>query len=230
MVKGKPFYLDAGNYVEISVYDNGCGIPEKNLYRIFKPFYSTRIKNEGVGLGLFIAYNIVNDMNGQIYVDSRLGEFTEIFIYLPVKEEKLMELNAKPKKGIFMEGKQTHPAVLIVDDEYNIRSMMQEIMEVYNLKVYTAGNGREGVGVFQQHQSEIDLVILDMVMPVMDGPATFDEIRKMNPEQKIFIISGYSQREDLEEMLRKGAVGFMRKPFQLKEIVNQIKKVLNLKD
>ncbi|MEJ2635729.1 MAG: response regulator [Calditrichia bacterium] len=228
LVDSKPFFIKSGDYLELCIADNGCGIPENSIHQVFKPFYSTRIKNEGVGLGLFIAYNIVKDMQGQIHIESKFEEFTKVFAYLPVKEETSMEVRELENETISKEVKKIRPTILVVDDEYNIRSMMREIMEMSGFKVYTAGNGRDGVDVYQRHQAEIDLVILDMVMPVMDGRAAFEEIKKIKKDQKIYIISGYSQREDLEDMLKKGAVGFMRKPFQVKEIVSKIKEILKI--
>ncbi|GAB4334014.1 MAG: hypothetical protein Kow0037_12440 [Calditrichia bacterium] len=229
LLPGTTFYLPEGEYMELAIWDNGAGISDKSIGQIMKPFYSTRIKNEGVGLGLFIAYNIVKDMKGEIFVKSKLNEFTSVHIYLPVKEMTKMEPLAVPQVEEEKPAAKV-PTVLVVDDEYNIRSMMKEIMEMNGFKVYTAGNGRDGVDVYQRRQSEIDLVILDMVMPVMDGRAAFIEIKKINPNQKIFIISGYSQREDLDEILRKGAVGFMRKPFQVNEIATKVKEILNIKE
>jgi len=230
LVDGKPFYLKKGRYIEIWVWDNGIGIPEKSLNQIFKPFYSTRIKNEGVGLELFIAYNLIKDMKGYIFLDSKVDQHTAVYLYWPFREEKDMGTRTAE---LIKEEKKSHikPAtVLVVDDEYNIRSMMKEIMEMSGLKVFTAGDGRAGVDIYQQHKKEIDLIIMDMVMPIMDGRAAFNEIRKINPKQKIFIISGYSQREDLEDIMENGAVGFLRKPFQVKEIIEKVQEILNLKN
>lgn len=229
-----PFYLNKGEYIELTVFDNGVGIPDKILAQVFKPFYSTKIKNEGVGLGLFIAYNIVKDMSGQIFIESRNGEFTSVYVYLPIKEEPSMPIY-EVEKAAFVETEQEkkeklRPTLLVVDDEYNIRSMMKEIMEMYGFKVLTAGNGQEGVDIYKKHQNEIDLVILDMLMPVMDGRAAFNEIIRENPKQKVFIISGYSQKEDLEDILEKGAIGYMRKPFKVGEIVNKVKEIMNIRD
>ncbi|OPX32749.1 hypothetical protein B1H10_07080 [candidate division KSB1 bacterium 4484_188] len=215
ILRGKKFYLPAGEYAELCIRDNGSGISEQSLPQVFKPFYSTKIKNEGVGLGLFIAYNIVKDMKGEIFIDSKIGEYTAVYVYLPIRQKKPVETPVVETEKKTRASKKTQPTILVVDDEYNIRSMMKEIMEMYGFKVYTAGNGRDGVDVYLRRKDEIDLVILDMVMPVMDGRAAFIEIKKINPKQKIFIISGYSQREDLDEILREGADGFMRKPFQV---------------
>jgi CheY-like chemotaxis protein len=230
VVDGKPFYLKKGKFIEICVWDNGIGIPEKSLTQVLKPFYSTRIKNEGVGLELFIAYNLIKEMKGYIFLDSKVDQYTAVYLYWPFREEREMgprtiELPKEEKKS---HAKQA--TVLVVDDEYNIRSMMKEIMEMSGLRVFTAGNGRAGVDIYQRHKKEIDLIIMDMVMPIMDGRAAFNEIRKINPKQKIFIISGYSQREDLEDILENGAVGFLRKPFQVKDIIEKIQEILHIKN
>ncbi len=230
LINHKPFYLKKGDYIELCVWDNGIGIPEKSITEVLKPFYSTRIKNEGVGLELFIAYNLVKDMKGAIFMDSEVEKFTAAHVYLPFKEEKSMTTRTieveKPQPQI----QPKKATVLVVDDEYNIRSMMKEIMEMSGFKVFTAGNGRDGIDIYQRYKSDIDLIIMDMVMPVMDGRAAFNEIRKINPDQKIFIISGYTQREDLEDILDNGAVGFLRKPFQVKEIVEKVQEILKTKN
>lgn len=226
LINGKTFYLEKGEYVELCVRDNGVGIPPNSIMQVLKPFYSTRVKNEGVGLELFIAYNLVKDMKGHIFFDSQLDKYTAVYIYLPFREEDKMQTTVREKVEISQDALVKKPTILVVDDEYNIRSMMREIMEMSGLKVFTAGNGKDGVETFKKNREIIDLIIMDMVMPVMDGREAFSEIKKIDPDQKIFIISGYSQREDLEDMLDKGAVGFMRKPFQVKEIVNRVKQIL----
>ena len=220
------FYLKKGSYLELCVRDNGIGIPSKSLMQVLKPFYSTRVKNEGVGLELFIAYNIVKEMKGQIFIDSEIDKYTAVYIYLPFKEEDKMRTATYEKIDHKRELVVQRPTILVVDDEYNIRSMMREIMEMSGLKVFTAGNGKDGVEMYKKYRDDIDLIIMDMVMPIMDGREAFLEIKKIDPQQKIFIISGYSQREDLEDMLEKGAVGFLRKPFQVKEIVSKVKEIL----
>jgi CheY-like chemotaxis protein len=192
-----------------------------------KPFYSTRIKNEGVGLGLFIAYNLIKDMNGHIVINSQLDHYTEVSLFLPFREEKEMETPGPSVEKLMPKTQPKQATVLVVDDEYNIRSMMKEIMEMSGLKVFTAGNGQDGVEIYKRNRKDIDLIIMDMVMPVMDGREAFKQIRKLNPDQKIFIISGYSQREDMEDLLDNGAVGFMRKPFQVREIVDKINEILS---
>ena len=210
--------------MELFVEDNGMGIDERVLPQIFKPFFSTKIRNEGVGLGLYIAYNIVKDMEGQIFVESQSGKGTKFFIYIPYKDESEMQQILPGMEEVV---KEKTPTLLIVDDEYNIRSMLKEVFEMNGFSVYTAANGQEGVDIYREHLLEIDLVILDMVMPIMDGKKAFYEIKKMKDDQKVIIISGYAQREDLQEILRKGALAFMSKPFQIDAIVAKVKECLN---
>jgi len=224
LVKPHLFYLRKGTYVELFVEDNGMGIDERVLPQIFKPFFSTKIRNEGVGLGLYIAYNIVKDMEGQIFVESQSGKGTKFFIYIPYKDESEMQQILPGMEEVV---KEKTPTLLIVDDEYNIRSMLKEVFEMNGFSVYTAANGQEGVDIYREHLLEIDLVILDMVMPIMDGKKAFYEIKKMKDDQKVIIISGYAQREDLQEILRKGALAFMSKPFQIDAIVAKVKECLN---
>jgi CheY-like chemotaxis protein len=163
-------------------------------------------------------------------MDSEVDKYTAAHVYLPFKEEKSMATRTVEVEKPQPEVQPQKATVLVVDDEYNIRSMMKEIMEMSGFKVLTAGNGRDGIDIYQRYKNEIDLIIMDMVMPVMDGRAAFNEIRKINPDQKIFIISGYTQREDLEDILENGAVGFLRKPFQVKEIVEKVQEILKTRN
>ncbi|MFQ5584219.1 MAG: response regulator, partial [Calditrichia bacterium] len=217
------FYLKKGKYVELAFEDNGMGIDERILPQIFKPFFSTKIRNEGVGLGLYVAYNIVKDLEGEIFVESKPGVKTVFYVYIPAKEEFDMETILPGMAEAIVE---KSPTILVVDDEFNIRSMLKEVFEMNGFSVYTAANGEEGVGIFREHTDEIDLIILDMVMPVMDGKRAFLEIQKIKKGQKIIIISGYAQRDDLQEILNKGALAFMSKPFQIDAIVEKVNECL----
>lgn len=218
------FYLQEGTYVEIQFSDNGMGIDPRFLPHIFKPFFSTKVKNEGVGLGLFIAYHIVRDLKGEIFVKSKPNQGASFFIYLPIKGEREMH---KMLPGMEEVLNQNPPAILVVDDEYNIRSMLKEILEMNGFLVYTAANGQEALNIFKKHHSEIELIVLDMVMPIMDGRQTFSEIKRLKPDQRFIIVSGYAEQRDLQEMLKKGAQAYLKKPFQIQEILNQVKTVLD---
>lgn len=221
LLRPEMIYLPRGKYVEIIFEDNGTGIDPRILPQIFKPFFSTKIRNEGIGLGLFVAYNIVRDLEGEIFVRSKRNEYTKFFIYIPCRGDLEMQ---EVLPGMAEAIKERSPTILVIDDEFNIRSMLKEVLEMNGYYVYTAANGREGLDIFKNHASQIDLIILDMVMPVMDGKQAFREIQKFKKNQKVIIISGYAKKDDLREILDKGALAFMSKPFQIESIVEKVTK------
>lgn len=221
------FVLSHGHYIELLVEDNGSGIAAAARPHVFKPFFSNKIKNEGLGLGLYVAYNIVKDMRGEIFLKSEVDAFTRFYIYLPVKmaeKSQSTELSPPLKNGHAKKAQ----AILVIDDEYSIRSVLQEVLEMQGFTVFSAANGREGVDLFQANSGQIDLVLLDMVMPEMDGKTAFKTIREIKPDQKFIIMSGYSKQEDILEISGNGnAPPFMGKPFQIKEILKEIQAILH---
>ena len=223
LLKPNMIFLNKGKYAEIIFEDNGMGIDSRILPQIFKPFFSTKIRNDGIGLGLFVAYNIARDLEGEIFVRSKQNEYTKFFVYVPYKGDIEMQ---EVLPGMAEAIKERSPTVLVVDDEFNIRSMLKEVLEMNGYNVFTAANGQEGIDIFRKNTSQIDLIILDMVMPVMDGKQAFLEIKKLKKSQKVIIISGYAKKDDLREILNKGALAFMSKPFQIDSIVKKVKEFL----
>jgi len=226
LLKPNMFFLERGKYIELVFSDDGIGIDSRVLPQVFKPFFSTKIRNDDIGLGLFIAYNIVKDLEGEIFVNSKQKEYTKVFIYIPYKGDLEMQ---EILPGMAEAIKEKVRTILVVDDEFNIRSMLKEVFEMNGYYVFTAANGKEGLEIYMKHTDQIDLVILDMVMPVMDGKTTFEEIQKIDKDQKIIIISGYAKKEDLREILDKGALAFMSKPFQIESIVENVARYLSSK-
>lgn len=216
------FFLPAGSYVELCVEDYGCGIDPAHLKHIFKPFFSTKIKNDGLGLGLFVAYNIVKDLGGEIFVKSVPHQATAFYAYLPLGGVPVAETPANQPRAADAKS----PLVLVIDDEYNIRSVLKEVLELNGCQVYTAANGKEGVDLFARHGPQIDLVVLDMMMPVMDGKEAFREIKRRKKEQKIIVMSGFTRRDDMEEIMRNGTFAFLNKPFQIDDIVEKVQAIL----
>jgi len=221
VIRPQYIHLPKGRFIEFAVHDTGGGIPADELNDIFRPFYSNKIKNDSLGMGLFIAYSIVKDLNGEIIARSNEGLGSSFYVYIPIEE-----VRETPRKVVPQNGERRRPSILIVDDEYTIREMLEDIFSDQHFNVHTAGDGKEGVELFKQHQDEIDLVILDMVMPHMGGKEAFNEIRALNPSQKVIMMSGFSKEEDLQELMMAGVVAFMSKPFQVKEIVTRVKKAL----
>lgn len=176
-----------------------------------------------MGLGLFIAYNIVKDFEGEIFIHSKEDEFTRVHIFFPLQGERPMYDVVQRME----EKTAVQPVhILVVDDEYNIRVMLKEVLEMKQFQVSTASNGKEALEIFKKHVDDIELVILDMVMPIMDGYATFKEIKKIKPDQKVLIISGYAKRPSLDEILKAKSSAFMRKPFQIDEILFKVQEML----
>ncbi|RMG66356.1 MAG: PAS domain-containing sensor histidine kinase [Calditrichaeota bacterium] len=222
---GSGVFLEKGRYIEMVFEDNGPGIDARHVQNIFKPFYTTKVENQGYGLGLFFAYNLLKQMGGSIVLRSDEGQGTRVFCYFPIRGASALARQKTTAETKTQNGKQK--AVLVVDDEYNIRSVISEVLEMNGLRVYTAANGQEALQIFKKHAEEIGLVILDMIMPVMDGRRTFAEIRRIKPAQKIIIISGYAHKEDLQDVLSAGALAFLSKPFQVKDILQRVKQALN---
>lgn len=223
LLQPQQFFLPKGKFVEISFQDNGPGIDAETMEHIFKPFFSTRIKNESLGLGLFIAYNIVEELGGDIFVRSIPGDSTTFSVYTPIEGHELPPVPESKSETVLSENT---PHILVIEDEYNIRKLLKEVLEKDGFGVYTAANGQEGLTIFEERGQAIDLVILDMVMPIMDGRETFFEIKKRKKDQKVIVISGYSRREEVQDILKNSESIFMDKPFHVDEIVKKTRKVL----
>jgi len=205
--------LKEGNYVKISIADTGTGMTEQVKTRIFEPFFTTKGKGKGTGLGLATVYGIIKNHNGNISCESTPGEGTVFTIYLPVSDKEVVKKEATDI--LFEKGAET---ILIVDDEEDLRELLKAQLENLGYKVYLAQDGVEGIDIYMKKKDKIDLVLLDMIMPNMDGKETFYNLKKMKDEVKVLIISGYSQDEKATEILQNGGLGFIKKPFDLDEL------------
>ena len=207
-----PFNVVPGNYVYIEVRDSGVGIPPENLKKIFEPFFTTRPKGKGTGLGLASVYGTLQQHHGAISVYSEEGVGTSFHLYLPISEG-VVPLYKKEEKIVSGSGR-----ILLVDDEEIIRITAKEMLKDMNYEVLTAQNGQEALELYRVNSSRIDLVILDMVMPDMNGREVFPLIREINPEAKVIISSGFTKFEDLNAMNEQGLCGFIRKPYRKSEL------------
>lgn len=213
--------LQGGNYLKISITDTGIGMDDDVKRRIFEPFFTTKERSRGTGLGLASAYGIVNNHRGAIKVTSRKGYGTTFIIYLPGSDGvvKLMEVAATPIRN----GKET---ILVVDDESNVVEVTEEMLQTIGYKVMTARNGQEAVSVFERNKSDIDLIILDMVMPGLSGGETFDRIKKIRQDVKVLLSSGYSIKGEAKKILDRGCDGFIQKPYNLEKLSENLNMVL----
>jgi PAS domain S-box-containing protein len=214
-----------GLHALITVSDTGTGIDKASSDRIFEPFYTTKKPGQGTGLGLAMVYGIVKAHGGHITVHSEPGAGTSFEIYLPAHQVETEPDVAKSSQfGAFGDG-----TILLADDEELVRSLGQRILERTGYKILTAGNGREALEIYRQNKDEISLVILDLIMPVMDGKQCLDEILKINPQAKVLIASGYSPDGATKEILEGRAQGLVNKPYEIKQMVKSVREALDSK-
>jgi len=206
-------------YLEIRVEDTGCGIPEAQLQRIFEPFFTT--KEKGSGLGLAMVYGIVQNHDGWIHVDSAVGEGTTFILYFPVSEfEGKKEQEAAPT---ILSGK---GKILVIDDEEIVRNIAANMLRRIGYEVITVEDGQEAVEYYAANYKYIDLVIVDMMMPRMDGRECFRALRSINPDVKAILSTGYSHNQTVQEIMDEGLLGFIGKPFELQEIASAVEKLI----
>ncbi|MDR2267976.1 MAG: response regulator [Holosporaceae bacterium] len=221
--------MPPGNYVLIEVVDTGAGIPEKDLNRIFDPFFSTKEKGHGTGLGLSTVYGIVNQTGGFISIESKIGDGTKFSLYFPVSlptgESALSDDGEKftEAKMVDLTGAGT---ILLVEDEDAVRMFSSRALRDKGYRVIEASNGESALEFIQKEADSIDLVITDVVMPKMDGPTLMENIKKHNQAMKVIFISGYTEDNFRESLANDSKVHFLAKPFNLKELAFKVKEVM----
>ncbi len=221
----EPNDLKHGNYVKLSVKDTGIGMDDATLQRIFEPFFTTKEMGRGTGLGLASAYGIIKNHNGIINAASEKGRGTTFNIYLPVSKnggrEKEKKIEVKMLKG--------SETILLIDDEKTIRNVGTEILNEIGYNVIPASGGKEGIGIYKKNTKNIDMIILDMIMPDMGGERTYNLLKEINADIKVLLSSGYSIKGQASEILEKGCDGFIQKPFNIRKLSQAIRKILDKK-
>ncbi len=217
----RPHHVAAGSFVKISVTDTGIGMDENTRWRIFDPFFTTKEIGRGTGLGLSSAYGIISNHGGMITVYSEIDCGTTFNIYLPHSDREIFQ--EAPPVNDLDSGSGT---VLLVDDEQLIVDVGQAMLEKLGYRVIVAGNGEQAVDVISAVGYPIDLVILDMIMPGMDGHETFDRLRALKPAQPIILSSGYALNGKVAAIMKKGCNGFIQKPFNIAELSQKVRQVL----
>jgi PAS domain S-box-containing protein len=217
----KPFYIKPGNYVRISVTDTGVGMDEKTQKRVFEPFFTTKEMGRGTGLGLASAYGIIKGHGGIINVYSEKGHGATFTIYLPASEKKI-EREKKSPEGL-VKGDET---VLLVDDEEVILNVNRMVLEKLGYKVLVARSGQEAIEIFRGQKEGIDLVLLDMIMPGMEGGKVLDILKRIHAEVKIILLSGYGMNDEVTRMMERGCRAFIQKPFDIGDFSRKIRDVL----
>jgi two-component system cell cycle sensor histidine kinase/response regulator CckA len=219
---GRLYKPKRGNYVLLRVTDTGAGMDKKTVDRIFEPFFTTKEMGRGTGLGLASAYGIIKAHEGYIDVDSRKGRGTTFSIYLPASEKEA--LRTVRASDSIINGTET---VLLVDDEEVVREASQELLEAMGYRVLIAKDGKEAVELYKNKQEDIDIVLLDIVMPNMGGREAYETLKSINPDIRVLLLSGYSIDGQATEILKRGANAFIQKPFNMKELSGKIREVLD---
>jgi two-component system, cell cycle sensor histidine kinase and response regulator CckA len=206
----------AGNYVYLEVHDTGSGMDEVTKARIFDPFFTTKFT--GRGLGLAAVLGIVRGHKGAIKVYSSPGKGTTFKVFFPASDLPASAVQRVGEAGAFRgEG-----LALVIDDDQGVRDAAGRLLEYFGFRVLSAVNGRHGVEVFQQHEREVAVVLLDMTMPEMNGEETFRELRRIRAEVPVILSSGYNEIEATRRFTAKGLAGFLQKPFTPKELSQKL--------
>jgi PAS domain S-box-containing protein len=213
--------LPEGTYVLLEVADTGCGMDSNTQARIFDPFFSTKFT--GRGLGLPAVLGIVRGIRGALRVDSQREVGTTIRVLIPgltKREEDSTSATGPSKADAARTG-----TVLVVDDDDVVRSLTQQMLEEAGFSVLTAADGRQALDVFRRSSDLIDVVVLDMTMPHMDGEATFSRLRQVREDVPVIISSGYSSQEAMDRFSGPGPAGFLQKPYRLDDLVAAVRGV-----
>ena len=214
--------LPPGRYILISLADTGTGMDENTMRRIFDPFFTTKEMGKGTGLGLAAVYGIVKGHGGTIRVESEPGQGATFSIYLPASGKAVLTEVVTPRETV--KGKEI---ILLVDDEPVNLDVTKDMLESIDYHVYLATSGQEALAVFTEKREEIDLVILDMIMPGLSGGETFDRLRKIDPAVRVLLSTGYSLTGQAQEILDRGCNGFIQKPFHLQVFSEKVREMLD---
>jgi two-component system cell cycle sensor histidine kinase/response regulator CckA len=216
------FHVPPGRFVRVGVSDSGVGMDEKTRSRVFDPFFTTKEMGRGTGLGLASAYGIVKNHGGIITVYSEKGRGSIFHVYLPASEKAIAV-----KKEVQEEVPGGNETIMLIDDEAMILDVARQLLVSLGYKVLTANSGGPALDIFREHHARIDLVILDMIMPLMSGSRVFEGLKEIRPEVRVLLSSGYSINGQAMDILARGCRGFIQKPFTIKELALKLREVLD---
>ncbi len=218
-----PYQVSPGRYVRVVVSDTGMGMDEQTQQRVFDPFFTTKAMGRGTGLGLATVYGIVKGHGGFIQVESAPGQGATFTFFLPATSRQWQTDREIPAARGIAGSKKT---ILVVDDEPANMEVTKEILEILSYNVKTACNGGEAIAIYREHREEIELIILDMIMPGMGGGETFDRLKQINPDVRVLLSSGYSLEGQAKDILNRGCLGFIQKPYKIEELAKKIQDIL----
>lgn len=209
--------LPPGRYARIVIRDHGEGIAPENLKRIFDPFFTTKRGEQNLGMGLSLAYGIVRNHGGALLVESEPSVGTSVRIVFPAPLPEAGPLSAEARV----------PQVMVVDDEAYVRQALEQMLKSLNYRAQMFEDCHTAVAYYREHQADVDLVIMDLVMPRSSGKACFAAFKAINPGVKAILASGFGQDGAVQEALNLGMAGFLQKPFQLQTLGETLSRLLN---
>jgi PAS domain S-box-containing protein len=212
-----------GPYIVITIADTGIGIPPERLERIFEPFFTTKELGKGTGLGLSTVLAIIKSHGGFINVSSEVGRGTQFKVYFPATNTTTTKAENKERYEL---PRGDGEWILVVDDEPAIREVTKTSLEAYNYRVLTANDGIEAIALYAQHRAEISVVLIDMMMPTMDGPTTIRALQKMNPQVKVVAVSGLVSSHKLPAIAGSVVKRFLSKPYTAEDLLKSIHELL----
>ena len=215
--------LPPGKYATLTVTDNGVGIPNEILDKIFEPYFTTKKQGKGTGLGLSVVYGIVKKHNGEIKVMSEPGKGTSILIYLPVMISSVSK-NAAESTSLLPTGTEH---ILLVDDELPITKLEKQLLERLGYKIDPHTSSPDALDAFRKNPDKYDLIISDMSMPQMTGKDLAEELLKIRPDIRIIICTGFSERFNEEQAHAMGIRGFLMKPVVMADLAKEVRRVLD---
>ncbi len=220
--------MPAANYVLIEVEDQGTGIPDEVLEKMFEPFFSTKELGKGTGLGLSMVYGIIKQTGGFIYADTELGKGTNFRIFLPrhvPSEEELASASVVVEREIKdLTGKER---ILLVEDDESVMAFSSRALEATGYKVFMADGGEEALEILDEIDYEIDLMISDVMMPEMDGPTLMTKVRETLPDLSVIFVSGFAEDEVRSKLSDDRSVEFLSKPYSFDQLNTKVKEVLS---
>jgi two-component system, cell cycle sensor histidine kinase and response regulator CckA len=215
------FTIEPGDYLKIQIVDTGLGMDKNVMDRIFEPFFTTKDQGQGTGLGLAMVYGTVQDHRGAITVHSQLGKGTTFILYFPISTKELAQVSLQKAPKACGKG-----TVLVIDDEELIRIVVSALLKSLGYEAITASDGVQGVQMYANKQSDIDIVILDMIMPELGGAETFAALQKINPQVAVIVASGFSKEKEVELLREKGVSTVLQKPFSKVELAAALNKAI----
>jgi PAS domain S-box-containing protein len=223
----KPYNIRPGRYVKLSVTDTGVGMDTETRKRIFEPFFSTKEKGMGTGLGLASAYGIVKNHGGFINCYSELGQGTTFNIYFPESGKVVAEEDPGGGDEAMPAVPKGNETILFVDDEEEILNVGRKILTGLGYQVLTARDGKTSIEIYTARGDQIDMVVLDYVMPGMGGREVFEALRRLDPGVRVLLSSGYSSNNQVAHMLDRGCKGFLQKPYNTARLARKMREILD---